>query len=124
MVTPQLRALATKAEGAGHLASTVHAAQRLTSGRGEHPVCGDEVEVDLLLENGRIVDLRWRANGCPATYAVAASAHRALVGVAIADAPSTLRQALAQLGDLSPTERHAEAMFCRALLAAHSKAGA
>ena len=76
-----------------------------------------------LLEGDRIVDLRWRAHGCPATYAVAASAHHALKGVAIAEAPSILRQALAQLGDLSSTERHAEAMFCRAMAAARSKAG-
>jgi len=123
VVTPQLRALATKAEGAGRLDADCSGAQRVASGRGEHPVCGDEVEVDLLLEGDRIVDLRWRAHGCPATYAVAASAHRALKGIAIAEAPSILRQALAQLGDLSSTERHAEAMFCRAMAAARSKAG-
>jgi NifU-like protein involved in Fe-S cluster formation len=123
VVTPQLRALATKAEGAGRLDANCSGAQRIATGRGEHPVCGDEVEVDLLLEGDRIVDLRWRAHGCPATYAVAAAAHRAMSGVAIADAPSILRQALAQLGDLAPTERHAEAMFCRAMAAACGKAG-
>jgi NifU-like protein involved in Fe-S cluster formation len=123
VVTPQLRALATKAEGAGRFDANDVSAHCIVAGRGEHPVCGDEVEVDLLLDGDRIVDLRWRAHGCPATYAVAAAAHRSVRGVAIADAPSILRQAIAQLGDLAPTERHAEAMFCRAMAAAYGKAG-
>lgn len=118
MVAPQLRALATAAVGAGALTG-----ESVGSGRGEHPVCGDEVEVDVRVGQGRIEDLRWRANGCPATFAVAAVAATVLVDTAIGDAPSRLREGLAARGDLGATERHAEAMFLRALQAAIARGG-
>lgn len=122
MVSPQLRALAAAAAGAGRIDLARGAATTVASGRGEHPVCGDEVEVDVAIEGGRVADLRWRAKGCPATYAVAAAAHAALVGKLVVDAAACLRAELARLGDLAPTERHAEAMFCRALAQAIAQA--
>lgn len=122
MVSPQLRALAAAAPGAGRIDGAASATASLCSGRGEHPVCGDEVEVDLAVDGGRVVDLRWRAKGCPATYAVAAAAHAALVGKQVVDATSCLRAELARLGDLGPSERHAEAMFCRAVAQAIAQA--
>lgn len=122
MVSPQLRALAAAAAGAGRIDLARGPATTVTSGRGEHPVCGDEVEVDVAIEGGRVADLRWRAKGCPATYAVAAAAHAALVGKKVVDAASCLRAELARLGDLSPSERHAEALFCRALAQAIAQA--
>ena len=97
----------------GHVA-TGHVA----TGRAEHPICGDVVEVDVRIDAGRILDLRWRANGCPATHAVAACAHGALPGSEVAAAAMTLRRALATLGDLAAAERHAEALFGRAFTAA------
>lgn len=118
MVSPQLRALAAKAPGAGRLNEEQVVGARCATGRAEHPVCGDEVEVDLACDAGRIQALAWRARGCPATYAVAAAAHEALVGWVLAGAQDRLRQALAQRGDLGPAERHAEAMFVRAFEAA------
>lgn len=118
MVTPQLAALAAAAKGAGRIEGENPTGAAVGTGRAEHPVCGDEVEVDLAVDGGRIVDLRWRAHGCPATYAVAAVAHAALVGWNVDGALQRLREALAQRGDLSKTERHAEAMFGRALAAA------
>ncbi len=123
MVTPQLAALAAAAKGAGRIecAESTHAC--VGTGRAEHPMCGDEVEVDLAVDAGRIVDLRWRAHGCPATYAVAAVAHAALVGWNVDGATQRLREALAQRGDLAKTERHAEAMFGRALAAALAARG-
>lgn len=122
MVSPQLRALAAAAPGAGRIEPAHATAVKVASGRGEHPVCGDEVEVDVAIEDGCVAELRWRAKGCPATYAVAAAAHAALVGKQAVDAASCLRAELARLGDLGPAERHAEAMFCRALSQAIERA--
>jgi len=122
MVSPQLRALAAAAPGAGRIEPARGPAASVSTGRGEHPVCGDEVEVDVAIEGGRLADLRWRAKGCPATYAVAAAAHGALVGKQVADAASCLRAEIARLGGLGPAERHAEAMFCRALAQAIAQA--
>jgi NifU-like protein involved in Fe-S cluster formation len=109
-VKPPLQQLASTAEGAGELGG-----DGVVSGRAEHPVCGDEVEITWRLATGVIADLRWRARGCPATLAVAAAASSALRGVALRDARSTLRRRLASLGDLAVHERHAEALFLRAL---------
>ena len=102
----------------GHVATGHVATGHVATGRAEHPICGDVVEVDVRIDAGRILDLRWRANGCPATHAVAACAHGALPGSEVAAAAMTLRRALATLGDLAAAERHAEALFGRAFTAA------
>jgi NifU-like protein involved in Fe-S cluster formation len=113
MVSPQLRALIADASGSGALTGAAFG-----RGRGEHPVCGDAVEVDVRLLRGRIHELRWRAQGCPACFAVAAAAALALPGAEPDRAGDLLRAALAARGDLAADERHAEAMFLRALSAA------
>jgi nitrogen fixation protein NifU and related proteins len=119
MVGPQLRALVSTAVGAGVLAGP-----DVGIGRGEHPICGDEVEVYVRVRDGCIAELRWRATGCPASTAVAAVAATAMVGAAPADAPARLRAGLAERGDLAAHERHAEAMFLRALQGALAAAAA
>lgn len=110
MVSPRLRALLVQNEGAGALAGAL-----VRTGQSEHPICGDQVEVDVRMADGAIAELRWRASGCPATQAVAAAASAALVGCKPSEAPQALRTRLAELGDLAVHERHAEAMFLRAL---------
>jgi NifU-like protein involved in Fe-S cluster formation len=117
MVSPQLRALIAAASGAGALEGPA-----VGRGRGEHPVCGDAVEVDVRLQAGTIAELRWRAQGCPACFAVAAVAADVLPGAAPAAAADRLRAGLAERGDLAAVERHAEAMFLRALSAAVASA--
>lgn len=87
----------------------------LITGRAEHPVCGDVVEVDLRLSGTVVHDLAWRARGCPATMAVAAAAHAALVGQPLDRAAELLRQRLHSLGGLARAEQHAFAVFLDAL---------
>src|SRR5262245_39841061 len=106
MVAPQLRALANAAAGQGALSG-----DSIGHGRAEHPVCGAEVELDVRVQSGRIAELRWRARGCPATYAVAAVGALDLGGAALDEVEAALRRGLAQRGDLAAAERHAEAMF-------------
>jgi NifU-like protein involved in Fe-S cluster formation len=113
MVQEALRRVLQAADGAG-----VCEGPGAASGTAEHPVCGDVVELSVRLDQGRVTDLRWRARGCPASMAVAALAHRALVGAAAADAEATLRRAIAAHGDLARHERHAEALVLRAFRAA------
>ena len=64
-----LRALLLAAPGSGRLTGP-----EVLSGGATHPVCGDEVEVDLRVADERVRDYRWRASGCPATTATAAAA--------------------------------------------------
>lgn len=108
-----LRKVMLAAAGAGELAGP-----GLRHGSAEHPVCGDLVEVDLRCADGRIEELRWRAQGCPATMAVAAAAWPTLRGVPLAEVEATLRARVAALGGLDRIEQHALGMFLRALRAA------
>ena len=110
MVSDRLRRVMLDAAGSGSLAG-----DDVLAGRAEHPVCGDVVAVDVRVESGQIVDLAWRASGCPATLAVAASAHRALVGEEVGGAALALRNRLKDLGGLAKHERHAERIFLEAL---------
>jgi NifU-like protein involved in Fe-S cluster formation len=84
-------------------------------GRAEHPACGDEVQVFARLRGEQVVELAWRARGCPACVAVAAAAHGALVGATLAEAPKQLERRLQALGGLGPMERHAATLFLSAL---------
>jgi NifU-like protein involved in Fe-S cluster formation len=113
MVGPALRQLLLEAPGAGSLAGP-----GVLTGAAEHPVCGDVVEVDLRLAGGCIDALAWRAQGCPASLAVAAAAATSLPGVASTAVASALRQRLQQLGDLGEHERHAERLVLDAVRAA------
>ena len=88
------------------------------SGRAEHLVCGDVVELTVSIDGGVITDLRWRADGCPACVAVAASSPLAWRGIEPADAAPRLRARLQSLGGLARHERHAERLVLDALRAA------
>jgi NifU-like protein involved in Fe-S cluster formation len=106
VVSPELRHAAERATGAGRLEDAL-------SGRAEHPICGDELAVDVHVREGVIAALAWRARGCPATLAVAGCLHDAWVGVAVDAAAGALR---ARLGSgLAAHERHAEKLALRAL---------
>lgn len=85
-------------------------------GRAEHPICGDVMEITVRFDGDLIADLAWRADGCPATLAVAAAAREALCGVTLVDAEPRLRSRLQALGGLGAHEQHAERMLLRALL--------
>lgn len=106
VVSPDLRRAAEQALGAGRLDDAA-------SGRAEHPICGDELAVDVRVRDGQIEALAWRARGCPATLAVAGCLHDAWVGARVADAASALTQRLG--GGLAVHEQHAKALALRAL---------
>lgn len=113
MVGTGLRELLLRGEGVG--ACDDPAAR---TGSAEHPVCGDVVQLSVCCRGERIEQVRWRANGCPASMAVAALAAKVLVAVPRADVPRLLRDAIAAHGGLAAHERHAEAMVLKALAAA------
>lgn len=87
-------------------------------GRAEHAVCGDVVAFEVRVADGVVEDLAWRAAGCPATLAVAAASHAALLGAPIGDAAARLARRLAELGGLARHERHAERLVLEAFAAA------
>ena len=113
MVAPALRALLQNAEHAG-----VHEGAEARLGTAEHAVCGDVVQLSVRADGTRVLDVRWRAQGCPATVAVAALAAKTWRDVGLADAGAALHAALGAHGGLAAHERHAEALVLRALSAA------
>jgi NifU-like protein involved in Fe-S cluster formation len=110
VVSEALRAASRAAIGAGSLAGA-----GVARGRAEHPVCGDELELDVRVREGVVAELAWRARGCPATLAVAACLHGACVGAAIGDARTRLEAQLGRLGGLAAHERHALELALRCL---------
>lgn len=116
MVSPRLRQVMLAATGAGRLAG-----DGILRGGANHPVCGDEVDLELRCRGEHIDELAWQARGCPATMAVVALAGQVLPGKRRADAAAVLREALQAHGGLAAAERHAEALFLRALQAAAPK---
>jgi NifU-like protein involved in Fe-S cluster formation len=110
MVQPALRAVLVAGDGAG-----VCSGDGVRSGRADHPVCGDEVELSVRMAGQRLLEVRWLARGCPAAMAVAALCSKALANVEAATAPAALQRAIVAHGGLAATERHAEALVLRAL---------
>ena len=111
-----LRQVMLAAEGCGELAG-----EGVRSGRAEHPICGDVVEVQVRLQGGQVEDLAWRASGCVACMAVAAASWQALRGGVAPQAAARLRDHLDRLGGLKPFERHAESLVLRAFEQAVSR---
>ena len=50
------------------------------------PACGDKIELWLLVEGGRIFDLRFKSNGCASTIAVNSMLTELALGKTIAEA--------------------------------------
>jgi NifU-like protein involved in Fe-S cluster formation len=112
MVAAALRTVMLAAEGRGALEGS-----DVRTGSAEHPVCGDVVELDVRVQDGRLVAMAWRAKGCPASTAVCAAA-AALQGAQVDALPATLAARLQSLGGLAVHERHAERLFLDALASA------
>jgi nitrogen fixation NifU-like protein len=76
-------------------------------GEAEDAACGDALALDLLVRDGRIVDARFRARGCPGAIAVGSAMASLLPGRPAsvdAVAPSEIEEAL---GEVPPAKRHA-----------------
>ena len=68
MVTEALKAVLERGFGVGELSG-----DQVVTGFAEHPICGDQVELSVQQDGGIVRAVRWRASGCPASMAVAAS---------------------------------------------------
>jgi nitrogen fixation NifU-like protein len=73
-----------------------------------NPVCGDTLELAVLMENGRIAEARFRTRGCPPSLACSSLLTEMLVGKALAEVRDiTADQISKALGVLPPATRHA-----------------
>ena len=110
MVTAALKAVLERGFGVGELEG-----EDVGSGFAEHPICGDRVQLSVQHADGVVRSVRWRADGCPASMAIAALAAEVIVDVPAQDLETVLRRAIGSHGGLARHEHHAEAMVVRAL---------
>ncbi len=90
-------------------------------GRADNPGCGDEVELAVRVEDGRIAEVRFRARGCAPTIACASCLTELARGVAVAEAAAIDAAAVAaSLGGLPAASGHAAHLAVQALRAALS----
>jgi nitrogen fixation protein NifU and related proteins len=54
--------------------------------RDKNPLCGDEMEVQIRVVDGRIAELKWHGQGCAISQAAASIASEELIGMPVDDA--------------------------------------
>ncbi len=75
------------------------------TGRAANPVCGDEIDLDVDDDGGRVIDVAHRTRGCVFTRASASLMARSVPGLSLAqalDLAATLRRDLAGSAALPP----------------------
>ena len=88
-------------------------------GRAENQACGDRLELGVWVGEGRVSQVRFRAEGCSATLAAASLVSTALDGATLEQANALDCAALiASAGGLPPAKRHAAQVVARALAGA------
>src|SRR5204863_8852136 len=65
----------------------------------KNPLCGDEMEVQIRVEDGRIADLKWHGQGCAISQAAASIASGDMIGMPVVAAAKLVANWL-----LAPTE--------------------
>ena len=72
-----------------------------------NPLCGDELGVHVVVEDGKVADLRFHGQGCAISQAAASISSDELIGMEIADVERLGADwAIEQLGiEISPTRR-------------------
>jgi nitrogen fixation NifU-like protein len=85
----------------------------------ENPVCGDRLQVWLRIRDGTIEEMRWQASGCAPAIAAASVLSELVRGMAISEARTLDREAVADaLGGLPARKAHAASLAVSALHAA------
>ncbi|HET9695407.1 MAG TPA: iron-sulfur cluster assembly scaffold protein [Terriglobales bacterium] len=85
----------------------------------QNPACGDVLRLSLLVDQGRIVDARFRAKGCVPAIACGSKLVEAITGKQLSVACELKEETLVEaLGGLPQASRHAAALAIDALRAA------
>jgi NifU-like protein involved in Fe-S cluster formation len=88
-------------------------------GRAGNAACGDELELSLRVDGGRVTQARFLASGCSALIATASLLTQELQGLGVAAARGLdLERLVSAAGGLEPRGRHALWVAARALAAA------
>ncbi len=93
------------------------------SGTAQNAACGDVVRLDVRVENGRIADARFLAQGCPASIGAASLLTTVAIGLDVAAARALdPRRLLDEAGESRAEQEHGMSLAVRALGLALGKA--
>lgn len=88
-------------------------------GKEGNPVCGDMMELFLKVEDGRIVDIKFRTFGCGAAIATSSMATEIVKGKTLEEAAGLTRRQIAEsLGGLPANKMHCSNLAADALRSA------
>lgn len=91
-------------------------------GKSANPACGDLLEVEIVIREGRVAEARFMAQACSSVIAVASLTMEAIEGADAATACALdIRQLVENAGGLHSGRRHAIQMMQRALSEIFSK---
>lgn len=81
-----------------------------------NPTCGDVMKITIKVENGRIVDAKFRTFGCGAAIAVSSMVTEMVKGLTLEEALKISKEAVAkELGGLPPQKMHCSNLGADAL---------
>lgn len=81
-----------------------------------NPTCGDVMKITIKVENGRIVDAKFRTFGCGAAIAVSSMVTEMVKGLTLDEALKISKEAVAkELGGLPPQKMHCSNLGADAL---------
>lgn len=84
----------------------------------EHnPLCGDKIELYMIVENGVIIDLKFKGEGCAISQAAMSMLSEQLVGNSVSDALAYSKEDIIKMMgiDLSPTRLKCALLSLQAL---------
>jgi nitrogen fixation NifU-like protein len=82
----------------------------------KNPVCGDVMKLWVKVRDGRVVDARFKAQGCSAAIATSSYATEMIIGMAVNDARRITREQIADaLGGLPPSKLHCSVLASDAI---------
>jgi len=85
----------------------------------QNPACGDVMRLSLRVEDGRIVEARYRTKGCVTAIACGSALTEMIAGKAVGEALNLHREVIVEaLGGLSNETMHASHLAMDALRAA------
>lgn len=84
-----------------------------------NPVCGDVMKLWLKVDGGRIIDARFKTQGCSAAIATSSYATEMVIGMDLERARRITREEIAEgLGGLPPSKIHCSVLASDAIRAA------
>jgi len=81
-----------------------------------NPVCGDVMKLWLKIDDGKITDAKFKAQGCSAAIATSSYATELIIGMNLQQARSITKEAIADaLGGLPGSKMHCSVLACDAI---------